>query len=143
MVASGGRRTLGGLRPFLDAVRGRPKTFFMVWIARSVGSDMIVVNTDFVPGKEIEEALGLVRGSTIRAKHLGKDIMAGFRNITGGRLDEYVEMLAESREEALNEMLDEAEKLKADAVVNVRFMTSSVMGGAAEILAYGTAVKLK
>lgn len=85
----------------------------------------------------------MVRGSTIRAKHLGKDIMAGFRNITGGKLNEYVEMLSESREEALNEMVEEAEKLGADAVINVRFMTSSVMGGAAEMLAYGTAVKLE
>jgi uncharacterized protein YbjQ (UPF0145 family) len=104
---------------------------------------MIVVNTDFIPGREIRETIGLVRGSTIRAKHLGKDIMAGFRNITGGKLNEYVEMLAESREEALNEMVDEAEKLGADAVINVRFMTSAVMGGAAEMLAYGTAVKLE
>jgi uncharacterized protein YbjQ (UPF0145 family) len=104
---------------------------------------LIVVNTDYIPGKEIKETLGLVRGSTIRAKHLGKDIMAGFRNITGGKLNEYVEMLAESREEALNEMVDEAEKLNADAVINVRFMTSSVMGGAAEMLAYGTAVKVE
>jgi len=104
---------------------------------------MFVVNTDFIPGREIRETIGLVRGSTIRAKHLGKDIMAGFRNITGGKLNEYVEMLSESREEALNEMVEEAEKLGADAVINVRFMTSSVMGGAAEMLAYGTAVKLE
>jgi len=102
-----------------------------------------VVNTDYIPGKEIKETLGLVRGSTIRAKHLGKDIMAGFRNITGGKLNEYVEMLAESREEALNEMVEEATKLSADAVINVRFMTSAVMGGAAEMLAYGTAVKIE
>jgi uncharacterized protein YbjQ (UPF0145 family) len=107
------------------------------------GDVVIVVNTDFIPGREIKETLGLVRGSTIRAKHIGKDIMAGFRNITGGRLDEYVEMLAESREEALNEMVEAAEKMEADAVINVRFMTSSVMGGAAEMLAYGTAVKLE
>jgi uncharacterized protein YbjQ (UPF0145 family) len=104
---------------------------------------LIVVNTDYIPGKEIKETLGLVRGSTIRAKHLGKDIMAGFRNITGGKLNEYVEMLAESREEALNEMVEEATKLSADAVINVRFMTSAVMGGAAEMLAYGTAVKIE
>lgn len=102
-----------------------------------------MVNTDYIPGKEIKETLGLVRGSTIRAKHLGKDIMAGFRNITGGKLNEYVEMLAESREEALNEMVEEATKLSADAVINVRFMTSAVMGGAAEMLAYGTAVKIE
>ncbi len=104
---------------------------------------MIVVNTDFIPGRKIKESLGLVRGNTIRAKHIGKDIKAAFRNIAGGRLDEYVEMLSESREEALNEMLAEAEKKDADAIINVRFMTSSVMGGAAEILAYGTAVSLE
>jgi uncharacterized protein YbjQ (UPF0145 family) len=104
---------------------------------------MIVVNTDFVPGREIKESLGMVRGNTIRAKHVGKDIKAAFKNLTGGKLQDYVDMLTESREEALNEMVESAEKLKADAVINVRFMTSSVMGGAAEILAYGTAVRLE
>lgn len=104
---------------------------------------MIVVNTDFVTGKKVKETLGLVRGNSIRAKHLGKDIKAAFRGVTGGKIDEYVEMLSESREEAVNEMVEKAEKMNADAVINVRFMTSSVMGGAAEILAYGTAVKLE
>ncbi len=104
---------------------------------------MIVVNTETIPGRQIAEVLGLVRGNTIRAKHIGKDIMAGLRNVVGGELTEYTEMISESREEALNRMLAEAEKLKADAVVNVRFTTSSVSGGAAEILAYGTAVRLK
>ncbi|MBU7015598.1 MAG: YbjQ family protein [Theionarchaea archaeon] len=104
---------------------------------------MIVVNTDTIPGREISEVLGLVRGNTIRAKHLGKDIMAGLRNIVGGELLEYTEMISESREEALNRMIAEAEKLKADAVVNVRFTTSQVASSAAEILAYGTAVTLK
>jgi len=104
---------------------------------------MIVVNTDFVPGREIVEVLGLVKANTIRAKHIGKDIMAGLRNIVGGELTEYTEMLSESREEALQRMIKEAEKLDADAVINVRFMTSSVAQGAAEMLAYGTAVRLK
>ncbi|MBU7042627.1 MAG: YbjQ family protein [Theionarchaea archaeon] len=107
------------------------------------GDVMIVVNTDFVPGKEIVEIVGLVRGNTIRAKHLGKDLMAGLRNIVGGELTEYSEMISEAREEALNRMIDEAEKLGADAVINLRLTTSQVAAGAAEILAYGTAVTLK
>jgi uncharacterized protein YbjQ (UPF0145 family) len=90
---------------------------------------MIIVNTDFVSGKEIKEVIGLVKGNTIQAKSIGKDIRA--------------EMLAESREIALKRMIEKAEKFNADAVINVRFMTSAIMGGAAEILAYGTAVKLK
>ncbi|KXA99478.1 hypothetical protein AKJ40_03030 [candidate division MSBL1 archaeon SCGC-AAA259M10] len=104
---------------------------------------MIIANTDFIAGKKVKENLGLVRGNTIRAKGLGKDIKAAFRNIAGGKIDEYVDMLSESREEALNEMVEKAEEMGADAVINVRFMTSSVMGSAAEILAYGTAVKLE
>ena len=104
---------------------------------------MIIINTDFVTGKEIKEMLGLVKGNTIQAKSIGKDIRAGFRHIAGGEIKEYTEMLAESREIALKRMKDKAEKQGADAVINVRFMTSSIMGGAAEILAYGTAVKFK
>jgi uncharacterized protein YbjQ (UPF0145 family) len=104
---------------------------------------MIIVNTDFVTGKEIKEMLGLVRGNTVQAKNIGKDIKAGFRNIAGGEIKEYTNMLAEAREIALKRMIDKAEKLKADAVINVRYMTSAIMGGSAEILAYGTAVKLK
>ena len=104
---------------------------------------MNITNTDFVTGKEIKEMLGLVKGNTIQAKSIGKDIRAGFRHIAGGEIKEYTEMLAESREIALKRMKDKAEKQDADAVINVRFMTSSIMGGAAEILAYGTAVKLK
>jgi uncharacterized protein YbjQ (UPF0145 family) len=107
------------------------------------GDDMIVVNTDFVPGREILEVVGLVRGNTIRAKHVGKDIMAGLRNIVGGELTEYSEMISEAREEAMNRMINEAEKLGADAVINLRLTTSQVAAGAAEILAYGTAVMLK
>jgi len=104
---------------------------------------MILVNTDFVTGKETKEMLGLVRGNTIQAKSIGKDIRAGLRHIAGGEILEYTEMLAESREVALKRMEDKAKKLGADAVINIRFMTSAIMGGAAEILAYGTAVKLK
>ncbi len=104
---------------------------------------MIVVNSSDIPGVEIEKAIGLVRGNTIRAKHIGKDIMAALRNIVGGEVKEYTEMISDAREEALERMMDEAESLSADAVVNVRFTTSQVMGGAAEILVYGTAVKLK
>jgi uncharacterized protein YbjQ (UPF0145 family) len=104
---------------------------------------MIITNTEFVTGKEIKEILGLVKGNTIQAKSIGKDFKAGLRHIAGGEIKEYTVMLAESREIALKRMKDKAEKLGADAVINVRFMTSAIMGGAAEILAYGTAVKLK
>ena len=104
---------------------------------------MILANTDFVTGKEIKEMLGLVRGNTVQAKSIGKDFKAGLRNIAGGEILEYTNMLAESREIALKRMVNKAKKMNADAVINVRFMTSSIMGGAAEILAYGTAVKLK
>ena len=104
---------------------------------------MILVNTEFISGKQIKETLGLVRGNTVQAKSIGKDIKAGFRNIAGGEIKEYTDMLAESREIALQRMTDKAKQLGADAVINVRFMTSAIMGGAAEILAYGTAVTLK
>ena len=104
---------------------------------------MILTNTETVPGKEIGQILGLVRGNTIQAKHVGKDIMAGFRNFVGGEIKEYTNMLSEAREIALKRMEQKAEKLGADAVINVRFMTSAVMASAAEILCYGTAVKLK
>jgi uncharacterized protein YbjQ (UPF0145 family) len=102
---------------------------------------MIVVTTDSVPGYRVTEAIGVVRGSTIRAKHIGKDIIAAFRNLVGGEVKEYTEMLIEARNESMNRMTAQAERLGADAVVNVRFVTSQVMSGAAELLAYGTAVK--
>ena len=104
---------------------------------------MKMTNTDFIPGKEVGEILGLVRGNTIQAKHIGKDIVAGFRNVVGGEIKEYTNMLSEAREIALKRMEEKAEKLGADAIINVRFMTSAVMASAAEILVYGTAVKLK
>lgn len=103
---------------------------------------MLTLNTDFVPGREIREALGMVRGSTIRAKHIGKDFLAGLRGIVGGEIKEYTDMLNEARNEALRRMNQEAEQMGADAVINVRLVTSQVSAGAAELVAYGTAVKL-
>jgi uncharacterized protein YbjQ (UPF0145 family) len=103
---------------------------------------MILINTDNIPGKEITEVLGLVKGSTIRAKHVGKDIVSGLRMLVGGEMKEYAEMLEEARSIALAKMTKQAESLGADAVINIRFSTSAVMQGAAEILAYGTAVKI-
>lgn len=104
---------------------------------------MKLANTDFIPGYQIQEVLGLVLGNTVRAKHIGRDIMAGLKSIVGGEIQEYTDMLSDARKEALNRMINEAKKLNADAVINIRFMTSQTMGGAAELLAYGTAVKLK
>jgi uncharacterized protein YbjQ (UPF0145 family) len=101
---------------------------------------MIVSTTDTLPGRRIVRILGLVRGNTIRARHLGRDIQAVIRNVAGGEIREYTKMLAESREQALDRMTDEAEALGANAVVGVRFTTSMVMSGAAEIMCYGTAV---
>ena len=103
---------------------------------------MISVTTDFVAGHRVVESLGVAKGSTIRAKHIGKDIMAGLRTLVGGEIKEYSEMLQESRNESLKRMEAAAVEMGADAVVNVRFVTSSVMAGAAELFAYGTAVKL-
>ncbi len=101
---------------------------------------MILTNIDSVPGKQIVEHFGLVQGSTIRAKHLGRDFAAGLKNIVGGELKGYTELLQESRAEATSRMVTEARGLGANAIVNVRFTTSSVAQGASEILAYGTAV---
>lgn len=103
---------------------------------------MIIVNTEQIPGKQISEALGVARGSTVRARHLGRDIFAGLKNLVGGEISEYTRLLADAREEALSRMILDADKMGADAVVNVRFTTSTVMQGCSEILAYGTAVKL-
>ena len=104
---------------------------------------MIVSTTDSIPGHEIKEILGIARGNVVRAKHIGKDIMAALRMLIGGEIKEYTEMLIESRNECVNRMKAEAEQLDADAVINLRFVTSQVMSGAAELLAYGTAVKLE
>jgi uncharacterized protein YbjQ (UPF0145 family) len=104
---------------------------------------MIVVTTTDIPGARVSKVLGLVRGNTIRARHIGRDIMAVLRNITGGEVTEYTKMLAEAREQAIDRMVEEAALLGADAVVAVRFQTSMVMTGAAEMLCYGTAVQLE
>lgn len=104
---------------------------------------MIFVTTESIHGKEIVESLGTVRGSTVRARNIGRDFFAGLKNIVGGEISEYTQLLADSREQAIKRMLDDATKIGADAVVNVRFTTSNVTQGAAEILAYGTAVKMK
>lgn len=101
---------------------------------------MILVNTDQVPGKTIVKNLGLVKGNTIRARHLGRDILAFLRNIVGGEIRDYTKMMAESREQALDRMVEEAEQLGANAVINIRFTTSMIMQSASEILVYGTAV---
>lgn len=104
---------------------------------------MILTTQDELAEHRITETLGLVRGNTIRARHLGKDILAGLRNLVGGEIGEYTKMLAESREQSLDRMVAQASRLGADAVVCVRFVTSPVMQGAAELLAYGTAVKIE
>lgn len=101
---------------------------------------MYISNTEEVPGRAIHKFYGVVSGSTVRAKHVGRDLMAGLKNIFGGELKGYTELLAEARSEALDRMTEQAESLGANAVVNVRFSTSSVAQGAAEIFAYGTAV---
>ena len=104
------------------------------------GTSIIMVNTEDVPGRKIVKTLGVVSGSTVRAKHVGKDIFAGLKNIVGGELKAYTELLEESRDEAIQRMLHEAIGRGANAVVNVRMATSAITPGASEILAYGTAV---
>lgn len=103
---------------------------------------MIVVTTPDVPGMRVVETFGLVRGNTIRSRHLGRDIMAALRNLAGGEIREYTKMMAEAREQAIDRMVEEAEALGADAVVMVRFQTAEMMRGAAEMMCYGTAVRL-
>ena len=104
---------------------------------------MIVVTTPEVAGRRVVRVLGLVRGNTIRARHLGHDVTALLRNVAGGEVHEYTKMMAESREQAIDRMVEEAEAMGADAVVAVRFQTSMVMKGAAEMMCYGTAVQLE
>ena len=104
---------------------------------------MILVTTETIPGKKISKVLGLVRGNTIRARHMGKDIMAGFKNMVGGEIADYTKMMAESREQALDRLIEDAESVGANGVITIRFATTSMMQGAAEFLAYGTAVLLE
>ena len=103
---------------------------------------MIISTTEHIPGKEITAVLGISRGSTVRARNIGRDIFAGLKNIVGGEIEEYTKLQAQAREQAMQRMIKDAEKLGADAIVNLRFATSMIMQGASEILAYGTAVKL-
>jgi uncharacterized protein YbjQ (UPF0145 family) len=103
-------------------------------------TDIMIVTCPEIPGKRVVQTLGLVRGNTIRARHIGKDIMAGLRTIVGGEIHEYGKLLAESREQALDRMVEQAEELGANAIISMQMVTSVVMGGAAEMLAYGTAV---
>ena len=101
---------------------------------------MIVVTSDSIPGRRVVKTLGLVKGNTIRARHVGKDILAGLKGLVGGEIAEYTKMVAESREQSLDRLVEEAEALGANAVVGIRFTTASMMQGAAELLAYGTAL---
>lgn len=101
---------------------------------------MILSTTEFIPDKKIVKVLGVVRGNTVRARHLGKDIIAALKNVVGGEIEEYTKLLSESREQAMDRMIEAAEKLGANAIIGVRFGTSFIMQNAAEILAYGTAV---
>lgn len=104
---------------------------------------MIITNTDSVPNREVTEILGVVRENSVRAKHIGRDLMAGLKGIVGGEISGYTELLADSREEAYKRMTEDAESLGADAILNVRFVTSMIAQTMSEMLAYGTAVKLK
>ena len=103
---------------------------------------MTITTSENIPGKEITEVLGIARGSTVRARNLGRDIFAAFKNVVGGEIEEYTKLQADAREQALERMIADANRLNADAVINLRFSTSLIMQGASEILAYGTAVRL-
>ena len=104
---------------------------------------MIIATTENIPNKEIEAILGIARGSTVRARNIGRDIFAGLKNIVGGEIEEYTKLQAQARDQALERLIKDGQKLGADAIINVRFTSSTIMQGASEILAYGTAVKLK
>ncbi len=104
---------------------------------------MIITNLESIPGREVAEHLGVVHGSTVRAKHIGRDFMASLKNIVGGELKGYTELLEDSRQDSIRRMTEEAHAIGADAILNVRLSTSSITAGAAELLVYGTAVKLK
>lgn len=104
---------------------------------------MVLTNIESIPGKKIAEHFGLVSGSTVRARHIGADMAAGFKNIVGGELKGYTQLLTDSRKQALDRMIEQAQQLGANAIVNVRFSTSSITQGAAELYVYGTAVKIE
>jgi uncharacterized protein YbjQ (UPF0145 family) len=109
----------------------------------STSREMLVSNIEMIPGRRVTSHLGMVQGSTVRAKHAGRDLMAGLKNIVGGELKGYTELMQEAREEATQRMIDQAKSIGANGVLNVRYATTSVTMGAAEILAYGTAVVLE
>ena len=104
---------------------------------------MLISTTDFIPGKEIIEVIDVARGNTVRSRNIGRDIFAVLKNVVGGEISEYTQLLADAREHAIDRMIADAERMDADAVINVRFSMATVMQGCSEILAYGTAVKLK
>ena len=104
---------------------------------------MELSSTEQTAGKEIASSLGIARGSTVRARNIGRDIFAGLKNLVGGEISEYTQLLADAREQAMQRMIDDAQRMGADAIVNIRFTTSQVMQGCSEILAYGTAVRLR
>jgi len=106
-------------------------------------TNIIVTTATEVPGKKVAQILGIVKGNTVRARNIGRDIGAGFKNLIGGEIKTYTEMISHSREEAYNRMVNQAIEMNADAIIGFRFMTSMIMAGASEMLAYGTAVKLK
>jgi uncharacterized protein YbjQ (UPF0145 family) len=108
-----------------------------------MGSDVIVTTTDYIPGYRVKKVLGLVSGSVVKARNIGRDIMATLRNIAGGEIVEYTELLATSRDEAIKRMVEKAKALGASAVIGVRLTTANIMSGAAEVLAYGTAVVIE
>jgi len=104
---------------------------------------LIIVTSDHIEGKKIVKTLGMVKGSTIRARHMGRDIVAGLRSIVGGEISEYTKLMAEAREQAIQRMVEQAEGMGANAIVDTRFVTSMVMSGASELLVYGTAVRVE
>jgi len=104
---------------------------------------MIIVTTEYIHGRKIKESLGIVRGNSTRARFFGRDILAFFKNFTGGKVSEYTDLLSRTRQDAMDEMIEQAQKLNADAIVNVRFTTANIAQGISEILAFGTAVKLE
>ena len=108
-----------------------------------MSKEIIVLTTDKIPGKEVKQILGIVKGNTVRARNIGRDIGAGFKNMVGGEIKTYTDMTTQAREESFNRMVNEAVELGADAIIGFRFMTSMIMQGASEMLAYGTAVKLR
>ncbi|HBH90244.1 heavy metal-binding domain-containing protein [Ponticaulis sp.] len=104
---------------------------------------MIITTTETIPGREISEVIGIAKGNVVRARFVGRDIIAGLRTLVGGEVDEYTKLMAEAREQSYDRMLESARQMGADAVVNVRFTTSLIMQGSSEIMTYGTAVRLK